>query len=209
MDLRSAVQDRGMSNVIAPSGTNKGTTTALLQEEEVYTEQEATLETSERPLPRSCSRSNSSTSTTTGTSTGGTRRRQDFQHQLREQVAAAQHGHRGLEAALSLMCERLLDLEECWGRVQEVRLRIPLLLRHLVRGDNVAATCLIEGKGRQDSINFVCSVCNKKSITPPEKPPRNKTHSSRKVRREGEANKRVTMSSSCDLMVVALNTDCR
>lgn len=46
--------------------------------------------------------------------------RQDMQRQLREQVAAAKHGHRGLETALHLMCERLLDLENKWEEMQEV-----------------------------------------------------------------------------------------
>lgn len=40
-----------------------------------------------------------------------------FHAQLQAHVDA---GHRGLEAALHLMCERLLDLEGCWEKTQEV-----------------------------------------------------------------------------------------
>lgn len=35
-------------------------------------------------------------------------------------LAHAEAGHRGLEAALQLLCERLLDLEGCWEKAQEV-----------------------------------------------------------------------------------------
>lgn len=114
------LQDGGTSNAVAPLGPNKAIATALLKEEDAYAEKEAMLVMSARSSSRSCSGRRSSSSSTTGS-------RQDFQHQLREQVAAAQHGHRGLETALSLMCERLLDLEECWGGIQEVRIRRPLL----------------------------------------------------------------------------------
>ena len=39
-----------------------------------------------------------------------------------ELLAQVQTGHRGLEAALQLLCERLLDVEGCWERTQEVSL---------------------------------------------------------------------------------------
>ena len=35
-------------------------------------------------------------------------------------LAHAEAGHRGLETALQLLCERLLDLEGCWEKAQEV-----------------------------------------------------------------------------------------
>lgn len=37
---------------------------------------------------------------------------EDFKSQLRVQIAVAQHGNRGLETALNLLCERVLDVEE-------------------------------------------------------------------------------------------------
>ena len=43
-------------------------------------------------------------------------------HFQAELLAHVQTGHRGLEAALQLLCERLLDLEGCWERTQEVSL---------------------------------------------------------------------------------------
>lgn len=52
-------------------------------------------------------------------SSGGNRR-EHFKAQLESQVHAVQHGHRGLESALHLMCERLLDLEDCWQQAREV-----------------------------------------------------------------------------------------
>lgn len=49
--------------------------------------------------------------------------KQAFQSQLKEQVTAARHGHRGLETALNLICERMLTLEDCWEMIMEVRAR--------------------------------------------------------------------------------------
>ncbi|CAM9591773.1 unnamed protein product [Ectocarpus sp. 4 AP-2014] len=46
-------------------------------------------------------------------------RREHLKAQLESQVQAAQHGHRGLDSALHLMCERLLDLEDCWQQARE------------------------------------------------------------------------------------------
>eukprot|EP00752_Nemacystus_decipiens_P014341 g12759.t1 len=40
-------------------------------------------------------------------------------HFQAELLAHVQTGHMGLEAALRLLCERLLDLESCWERTQE------------------------------------------------------------------------------------------
>ncbi|CAM9246796.1 unnamed protein product [Ectocarpus sp. 8 AP-2014] len=51
-------------------------------------------------------------------SCNGGNRREHLKAQLESQVQAAQHGHRGLESALHLMCERLLDLEDCWQQAR-------------------------------------------------------------------------------------------
>ncbi|CAN0256565.1 unnamed protein product, partial [Ectocarpus sp. 12 AP-2014] len=48
----------------------------------------------------------------------GGNRREHLKAQLESQVQAAQHGHRGLESALHLVCERLLDLEDCWQQAR-------------------------------------------------------------------------------------------
>lgn len=48
---------------------------------------------------------------------------QDFKRQLRDQIAVAQNGNRGLEAALQLICERVLDVQDCWDRVREVSIQ--------------------------------------------------------------------------------------
>lgn len=65
-------------------------------------------------------------------------RQQDFQRNLQEQVAAAQQGHKGLENALHLICERLLDLEGCWKSIRKVsssreRRRVDILQKQAVR----------------------------------------------------------------------------
>lgn len=46
----------------------------------------------------------------------------DGTHFQTELLGYVQTGHRGLETALQLLCERLLDLEGCWERTQEVSL---------------------------------------------------------------------------------------
>lgn len=58
-------------------------------------------------------------SSTTSHEEGGSSSGGRFHAQLQAHVDA---GHRGLEAALHLMCERLLDLEGCWEKTQEVSL---------------------------------------------------------------------------------------
>lgn len=75
----------------------------------------------------SCSASNSSRKTrgisggssTTSHSGGSSSGDSLFPSQLQAHVDA---GHRGLEAAFRLMCQRLLDLESCWEKAQEVSL---------------------------------------------------------------------------------------
>lgn len=47
----------------------------------------------------------------------------DFKKQLKDQIAVAQHGNRGLEAALHLICERVLDVQDCWDRIREVSIQ--------------------------------------------------------------------------------------
>lgn len=49
--------------------------------------------------------------------------KQAFHGQLKEQVTAARHGHRGLDNALDLLCERMLTLEDCLENIMGVRVR--------------------------------------------------------------------------------------
>lgn len=57
---------------------------------------------------------------TNGNSSGVCVSGQDFKRQLEDQIAMAQHGNRGLEAALQLICDRVLDAQDCCDWVREV-----------------------------------------------------------------------------------------
>lgn len=83
----------------------------------------------DEPLERGCpssfyatsSRKDSARSTDgNGSGVGASGQVLDFNRQLREHITVAQHGNRGLEAALQLICERVLDVQDCCDRVREV-----------------------------------------------------------------------------------------
>lgn len=69
-----------------------------------------------------CSSSDGSSTAGPASSTGNGKAG-DVTHFQAELLSHVQTGNRGLEAALRLLCERLLDLEGCWERTQEVGLR--------------------------------------------------------------------------------------
>lgn len=70
----------------------------------------------------SCSTTDGSIATRSTSSVGhsGGSAVSDENHFSGRVLAHAEAGHRGLEAALQLLCERLLDLEGCWEKAQVV-----------------------------------------------------------------------------------------
>lgn len=84
--------------------------------------QQVTADVAAEVASLSCSISDSSSAARPASSAGNTSAGGATYFQA-ELLAHVQTGHRGLETALQLLCERLLDLEGCWERTQQVSRR--------------------------------------------------------------------------------------